>query len=125
MKNLIILCFVSFLFFSSCEDTINETLPENIFTEEVDFVEIIAHSYLSEENKGKIEFTVDFDVFSAAQRGRITSLYFQYDEITRRILDLEQRTFVFPILRGETCIRFGIGAGDVLSNPGPETCITF
>lgn len=125
MKYLVALPFISFLLFSSCKESIDETLPENIFTEEVDFVEITAHSYLPVEFKGKIEFTVDFDVFSATQRERITSLYFRYDETTRRIINLEQRTFVFPISRGETCIRFGVGAGNVLSNLGPETCITF
>ena len=125
MKYLIAFSFIFFLIFSSCEDTIDDTLPDNIFTEEVDFVEIIGHSYLSEENKGRIEFTVDFDVFSDAQRSRITKLYFQYNEITRDIINLEQRTFTFPIVRGEVCIQFGIGAGDILSNPGPESCIVF
>ena len=126
MKYLVTLSILTLILFSSCsQDTFNETLPDNVFEEEVTFVEITSHTYLTQQNKGRIEFTVDLDVFSEEQRERITRLYFQYDETIRFIDNLEQRTYAFPISRGEICIRFGFASTTILSNPGAETCIVF
>lgn len=126
MKYLFTLSLFSLLFFSACEEPIDDVLPDNVFAEETDFVEITGHSYLSSIYKGKIEFTVNYDAISDVQRRRINRMYFQYDETLRFVDNLEQRSFVFPVIRGEEiCIRFGLAAGTILSNPGPETCVVF
>ena len=125
MKYLITLTLFSLVFFSSCKK-VDETLPDNIFTGDTDFVTITGHSYLDEIYKGRIEFELNYDAISAAQRERITGIYLKYYETSRSINDLEQRTFVFPAPRGEEiCIKFGLLAGSTFSNPGPETCIVF